>query len=120
MAFARAIVDRPLKADVLAASEKIENAERRRGIWRIEHEGANHAPRTGEAEPISLRLVLEDFQTQANGTRQNEVGGNAIGRGYGKDPGKSAVRRFKDNKDNKPDAEDPQSNDQQTLRKTYE
>src|SRR5918993_111180 len=54
MALARAVVDRPLKPDVLAASEQIEGAERGSWIGRVEHEGSDHAPGVGEAQPIRL------------------------------------------------------------------
>src|SRR4051812_36726328 len=49
MALPGTVADRLLKPDVLATSEQIERAERGRWIGRVEHEGSDHAPGTGQA-----------------------------------------------------------------------
>src|SRR6185503_19518421 len=54
MALPRAVIDRLLEADVLAASEKIQRAERGRRIRRVEHECPDQAPRAGEPQRVRL------------------------------------------------------------------
>jgi hypothetical protein len=44
MALARAVVDRLLEADVLAAPEEVERAERRGGVGLVENECLAHPP----------------------------------------------------------------------------
>src|ERR1700752_1781179 len=54
MTFTRAVINCLLKADVLAASEKIEGAEWCSGVRRVEYEGSDHAP--GACQPQSIRF----------------------------------------------------------------
>src|SRR5271169_6801514 len=55
MTLARAVINRFLKTDVLAAPKKIEGAERCRWIGGVEYECPDHAPGTCQTEPICLR-----------------------------------------------------------------
>ena len=55
MALARAHVDRLLEADVLAAPEQKERAERRGGVGPVEHERYGHAPGAGQIERLRFR-----------------------------------------------------------------
>ena len=54
MALPRTVIDSLLKTDVLAAPEEIERAERGGGIWRVEYEGSNHAPRACQTQSIGF------------------------------------------------------------------
>src|SRR6478735_6436889 len=59
MAFPRAIINCLLKANVLAASKKIESAEWCSGVRRIEYEGPDHAPRTRQSQSIRFRPAAD-------------------------------------------------------------
>src|SRR5258708_4480463 len=52
MALPRAIIDCLLEADVLAAPEKVEGAERGGRVWRVEYKGSDHAPRACQPQSI--------------------------------------------------------------------
>src|ERR1700730_9665818 len=55
MTLARAVIDRFLKTDVLAAPKKIEGAEWCCWIGRVEYECPDHAPGTCQIEPVGRR-----------------------------------------------------------------
>src|SRR4051794_29595216 len=54
MAFARAVIDRPLKTNVLSSVEQVERAEGRARIRAVQNEGARHPPRTAYPEGVRL------------------------------------------------------------------
>ena len=55
MTFARAVIDGLLEADVLAASKKIEGAERSSRIRIVEYECSDHAPGASQIQSVSDR-----------------------------------------------------------------
>ena len=61
-------------------------------------------------------LALQYLEAHAHGIRQNQISGEPVSDAHGQNPWQSAVREFKDHEDNEPNREDPQANDQQTLR----
>jgi hypothetical protein len=64
--------------------------------------------------------MLEDFQSHPNDAWQNNVCRDSIGGGQGQKPRQPAICELEDNKDNKPDAEQAQPEDGQTLQKTLQ
>src|SRR3954466_4397098 len=77
MAFARAVVDRPLKTDVLSSVEQVERAEGGARIRSVQNEGARHPPRTADPEGIRLGPAgLEEGTAQLiEGADQDQVHG---------------------------------------------
>src|ERR1700722_12779054 len=65
-------------------------------------------------------FALEDFEADADGSRQNPIGGNGVGDSDCQDPGQSVVGSPKDHKDDQPDAEDAQAHNQQTPDQAYQ
>ena len=59
MAFPRAIVNCFLKADVLAAPKKIESAEWRGGVRRVEYECSDHTPRACQPKSVRFRPAAD-------------------------------------------------------------
>ena len=57
MASAWAVVDGLLEADVLTSSEQVKRTEWRGWIRLVQHEGADHPPRTHKTQAIGLRPV---------------------------------------------------------------
>ena len=61
------------------------------------------------------KFALKDFETDANGTRKDNIRCDSISEAQGQKPRQPAVRSFKDHKDDQPDTEDAQPQDQQAL-----
>src|SRR5579872_6391219 len=90
MALPRAVIDRLLKADVLATPEKIEGAEWGAGVWSVEHDGSDHAPRAGQTKPICVRpaerrkgvakLLERTDEHDVHGVSRQSVTGNRVTR----------------------------------------
>src|SRR5690349_501866 len=64
--------------------------------------------------------MLKNLQAHPNSAGQDDIRRDAIGCSNGQDPGQPAVRGFKYDKDNQPDAENSQPEDQQALHETFE
>ena len=85
---ARAVVDRLLETDVLAASEEEERAERGRGVGDVPDEGPRHAPGTLEAERIGpepsrgrermTQLFARSNEDQVHGISGKAIAGDGI------------------------------------------
>ena len=66
MTFLQAVINCPLEADVLTASEKIEDAEWCSGVRRVDYEGSDHG--TGSA-------LVDEAQSEGNSADQNKADG---------------------------------------------
>ena len=60
-------------------------------------------------------FALQDFEAHANGARQNNIRGDAVGDPHRQNPRQPAVRGFEHHKDDQPDTGDAQPEDQQAL-----
>jgi hypothetical protein len=64
--------------------------------------------------------MLEDFQAHPDDAWKDNVCRDSIGGGQSQKPWQPAICELEDNKDNKPDAKQAQSEDGQTLQKTLQ
>jgi len=51
--------------------------------------------------------ALQDFEAQANGTWQNDIGRETVGDAQRQNPGQPVVSKSKDDKDDQPNTRDP-------------
>src|SRR5438552_14532304 len=65
-------------------------------------------------------LALDNFETQANGTRENNIRGKSICDAQSQNPGQPSVCSFKHHKDDQPDTKNAQPKNRQALQDAYE
>jgi hypothetical protein len=151
MPLARAVINRLLKADVLAPPEKVESAEGGSRVGFVGEEGPGHAARAYQTQWICLRptheskcspklphcadqrqihgvarqsvggnreaghtSALKNFQSHANGAREDDVCSKTVGHAQGQNPRDPAVHPLEDKHD-QPDAEHAKAQNRQAL-----